>query len=121
MREPVRRSRAVDDRAVSSRNLQDVDRQRRPVTFLVSPGEGLQVTGYGMAFCPCRSRRTRSSGFDEGAIGGYAIYCGADVGKSDHHACAPDRDGKRRDGKRLCDRPLSNELGPTSFLQVRGR
>ena len=25
-----------------------------PVTFLISPGEGLQATGHGMTCCPCR-------------------------------------------------------------------
>jgi transposase len=34
----------------------------------------------------------------------YAVFCGVDVGKSDHHACALDQAGKR-----LFDRPLPND------------
>lgn len=40
-----------------------------------------------------------------GATGtGYAVFCGLDVGKGAHHACALDRDGRR-----LYDRPLPND------------
>lgn len=35
---------------------------------------------------------------------GYAVFCGVDVGKSDHHACALDPAGKR-----VWDRPLPND------------
>jgi len=44
------------------------------------------------------------SGFDNSAAGGYAVCCGVDVGKSEHHACALDRSGKR-----LYDKPLPND------------
>lgn len=44
------------------------------------------------------------SGFDNSAAGGYAVYCGLDVGKSEHHACALDPAGKR-----LYDKPLPND------------
>lgn len=44
------------------------------------------------------------SSSNKGGAGGYAVYCGVDVGKSDHHACALDRDGNR-----LYDRPLPND------------
>lgn len=40
-----------------STRLPDVDvlvPAGRPVTFLINPGEGLQATGHGMTFCPCR-------------------------------------------------------------------
>ena len=36
-----------------------------------------------------------SSGSDKGGAGRYAVYCGVDVGKSDHHACALDPEGNR--------------------------
>ncbi len=36
--------------------------------------------------------------------GGYDVFCGLDVGKSDHHACALDPAGGR-----LADRPLPND------------
>ena len=32
----------------------DAPRLDPPVTFLISPGEGLQATGHGMTCCPCR-------------------------------------------------------------------
>ncbi len=35
---------------------------------------------------------------------GYAVFCGVDVGKSDHHACALDREGNR-----VHDRALPND------------
>ena len=35
---------------------------------------------------------------------GYAVFCGLDVGKSEHHACALDPAGRR-----LHDRPLPND------------
>ncbi|MET9022519.1 transposase [Actinopolymorpha sp. NPDC004070] len=35
---------------------------------------------------------------------GYGVYCGVDVGKSEHHACALDPAGNR-----LYDRPLPND------------
>jgi transposase len=44
------------------------------------------------------------SGFDNSAAGGYAVFCGVDVGKSEHHACALDPAGKR-----LYDKPLPND------------
>lgn len=51
------------------------------------------------------------SGSNKGDAGGYAVYCGVDVGKSDHHACALDRDGNR-----LYDRPLPND--ETALVEV---
>jgi len=44
----------------------------------------------------------------------YAVFCGVDVGKSDHHACALDRSGKR-----LYDKPLPND--EAALLAVLGR
>jgi len=44
------------------------------------------------------------SGSDKPAAGPYAVFCGVDVGKSDHHACALDPSGKR-----LFDKPLPND------------
>jgi len=35
---------------------------------------------------------------------GFAVFCGLDVGKSEHHACAVDTTGKR-----LHDKPLPND------------
>lgn len=35
------------------------------------------------------------SGSDRGSAGRYAVYCGMDVGRSEHHACALDPDGNR--------------------------
>ena len=40
---------------------------------------------------------------DNAGAGGYAVFCGVDVGKSDHHACA-----LAPSGERLHDRPLPN-------------
>jgi len=34
----------------------------------------------------------------------YVVFCGLDVGKAEHHACALDRSGRR-----LHDRPLPND------------
>lgn len=44
----------------------------------------------------------------------YAVFCGVDVGKSDHHACALDPAGKR-----LYDKALPNDEG--ALLAVLGR
>jgi transposase len=44
----------------------------------------------------------------------YAVFCGVDVGKSDHHACALDPVGKR-----LYDKPLPND--EAALLGVLGR
>ena len=41
---------------------------------------------------------------DKVDVGGYAVFCGVDVGKGEHHACALDRSGKR-----LHDRALPND------------
>jgi len=49
-------------------------------------------------------RESSLSNSDNSAAGGYAIWCGVDVGKSEHHACALDRNGKR-----VYDRPLPND------------
>jgi len=50
----------------------------------------------------------------------YAVFCGVDVGKSDHHACALDPAGKR-----LYDKPLPNDeaalIGVLSRLTAHGR
>jgi len=50
----------------------------------------------------------------------YAVFCGVDVGKSDHHACALDPSGKR-----LHDKPLPNDeaalTGVLSQLTQHGR
>ncbi|MDQ1304344.1 MAG: hypothetical protein QG671_171 [Actinomycetota bacterium] len=60
------------------------------------------------------------SGLDNSAAGGYAVYCGVDVGKSEHHACALDPAGKR-----LHDKPLPNDeaalAGVLSRLKAHGR
>lgn len=60
------------------------------------------------------------SGSDKGGTDGYAVYCGVDVGKSEHHACALDPTGKR-----LYDRPLPNDqaalIEVLTGLQVHGR
>ena len=44
------------------------------------------------------------SGSDKISDHGFEVFCGLDVGKSAHHACALDRSGKR-----LHDKPLPNE------------
>lgn len=44
------------------------------------------------------------SGTDHPATDDYAVFCGLDVGKSEHHACALDPGGNR-----LYDRPLPND------------
>ncbi len=41
----------------------------------------------------------------------YVVFCGLDVGKAEHHACALDRSGRR-----LHDRPLPND--ETALVQV---
>ncbi len=41
---------------------------------------------------------------DKSIVAAYAVYCGLDVGKSDHHACALDPAGKR-----LHDKALPND------------
>lgn len=60
------------------------------------------------------------SDLHKGATGGYAVYCGVDVGKSEHHACA-----LAPDGQRLYDRPLPNDQAALvevlTGLQVHGR
>lgn len=60
------------------------------------------------------------SGIDKSAAGGYAVFCGVDVGKSEHHACALDPAGNR-----LHDKPLPNDeaalAGVLSGLAARGR
>ena len=52
--------------------------------------------------------------------GGYDVYCGVDVGKSDHHACALDPAGKK-----LHDKALPNQqddvMTVLTGLQARGR
>ncbi len=57
---------------------------------------------------------------DNADAGGYAVFCGVDVGKSDHHACA-----LAPSGERLHDRPLPNDEASLaevlSTLQARGR
>jgi len=57
---------------------------------------------------------------DKAASGGYAVFCGIDVGKGEHHACALDPAGKR-----LHDRALPNDepalRAVLSGLQARGR
>ena len=35
------------------------------------------------------------SGINNSTTGGYDVYCGVDVGKSDHHACALDSNVKK--------------------------
>lgn len=56
---------------------------------------------------------------DKSAVGGYAVYCGLDVGKDQHHACALDPCGKR-----LHDRALPNDetalVGVFTELSARG-
>lgn len=44
------------------------------------------------------------SNLDSSAAGGYAIWCGVDVGKSEHYACALDTTGKK-----VHDKPLPND------------
>ena len=46
---------------------------------------------------------SRNSGQSGDAVP-YTVFCGLDVGKSDHHACALDPSGKR-----LHDKPLPND------------
>jgi len=46
------------------------------------------------------------SGSDKPAAGPYDVFCGVDVGKSEHHACALDPAGRR-----LFDKPLPNDQG----------
>lgn len=41
---------------------------------------------------------------DKTATGGYAVFCGLDVDKAEHHACALDPAGRR-----LHDRALPND------------
>ena len=64
-------------------------------------------------------RESSLSNSDNSAAGGYAVYCGLDVGKSEHHACALDPGGKR-----LYDRALPNDQGALvevlTGLQVHG-
>lgn len=38
---------------------------------------------------------------DKNAVCGYAVFCGLDVGKAEHHACALDPAGRRRHDKAL--------------------
>ncbi len=45
---------------------------------------------------------------------GYAVYCGLDVGKSEHHACALDPAGRR-----LHDRPLPNDQAALTEMFTR--
>jgi hypothetical protein len=65
-------------------------------------------------------RESSLSGIDNSAAGGYAVYCGLDVGKSEHHACALDPAGKR-----LYDKALPNDeaalVGVLSGLTGRGK
>ena len=53
-------------------------------------------------------------------VGGYDVYCGVDVGKSDHHACALDPSERK-----IHDKVLPNEQDAVarvlSGLQERGR
>ncbi|MCD5317191.1 IS110 family RNA-guided transposase [Kineosporia babensis] len=55
-----------------------------------------------------------------GPASGYDVYCGVDVGKSEHHACALDASGRR-----LHDKALPNEqadvVAVLTGLQARGR
>jgi transposase len=57
---------------------------------------------------------------DNPAPQGYAVFCGLDVGKGDHHACA-----LTPDGKRLHDKPLLNDeaalVAVFTSLATRGR
>ena len=41
---------------------------------------------------------------DKPTVGGYAVFCGLDVGKGEHHACALDPSGRK-----LHDKALSND------------
>jgi len=65
-------------------------------------------------------RESSLSDLDNSAAGGYAIYCGLDVGKSEHHACALDPAGKK-----IYDKPLPNDeaalTGVLTGLAARGR
>lgn len=65
-------------------------------------------------------RESSLSDLDNSAAGGYAIYCGLDVGKSEHHACALDPTGKK-----IYDKPLPNDeaalTGVLTGLAARGR
>jgi transposase len=65
-------------------------------------------------------RESSLSDLDNSAAGGYAIYCGLDVGKSEHHACALDPTGKK-----IYDKPLPNDeaalTGVLGSLAARGR
>lgn len=60
------------------------------------------------------------SNTDNSAAQGYAVFCGLDVGKGDHHACA-----LTPDGKRLHDKPLPNDeaalVAVFTSLAARGR
>jgi len=60
------------------------------------------------------------SGNNTSTTGGYDVYCGVDVGKSDHHACALDPDGRK-----IHDKVLPNEQDDVAQvltgLQARGR
>lgn len=54
---------------------------------------------------------------DKSAVGGYAVFCGLDVGKGEHHACALDTAGRR-----LHDRALPNDQAALSevFTKLTG-
>jgi transposase len=51
---------------------------------------------------------------DNVAPTGYAVFCGLDVGKSEHHACALDPAGRR-----LHDRPLPNDQAALTEMFLR--
>ena len=51
--------------------------------------------------CMVSMREGSLSDLDNSAAGGYAIWCGLDVGKSEHHVCALDSAGAKRHAHRL--------------------
>src|SRR5450755_3537280 len=73
-----------------------------------------------MVACSLSMRESSLSDLDNSAAGGYAIYCGLDVGNSEHHACALDPTGKK-----IYDKPLPNDeaalTGVLTGLAARGR
>jgi transposase len=61
----------------------------------VAAGAGAEVG------LPCLSRGARLSNTTKNASTPYAVFCGVDVGKSEHHACAVDASGERVHDKAL--------------------
>jgi hypothetical protein len=84
---------------------------------VLTPADGdlTRVRGLLVTWLPARVSGSVCHGEGEAAVsrlsepdGGpnprFAVFCGLDVGKSEHHACALDRAGRR-----LHDKPLPND------------